>query len=284
MGSSIEAIYDEKFEPERKTEPVSHAARSEGKIEPAPYFIEACARAAYEVNRAYCIALGDTSFGPWENAPEWQRETNRKGVKCALEGAGPEKMHESWLAEKVATGWKYGPVKDPEKKEHPCMVPYTDLPSAQRAKDSIFLAVVNSVAAALGIDYLTQIRAKMQQCIDDLSSVSNKDLLKVLHQTPYRVSDVWMVNEPAPSLSEKMGYPCFTATIISRPDDEVTSVASMTVKEAALQAISFAYGNLASSTHHKPDREAFRALWVERGLLPGDFDAWANKREWMPGS
>jgi hypothetical protein len=111
--------------------------------------IEACARAAYETNRAYCLALGDTSFSSWEEAPEWQRETNRKGVAVALAGSTPEKMHESWLAEKRATGWVYGPVKDPEKKEHPCMLPYAELPPEQRSKDSIFLAVVCAVAPAL---------------------------------------------------------------------------------------------------------------------------------------
>jgi hypothetical protein len=48
----------------------------------------------------------------------------------------------SWLAEKTKTGWKYGPEKDPEKKEHPCFVPYDQLPAEQKMKDHIFLAIV----------------------------------------------------------------------------------------------------------------------------------------------
>lgn len=43
---------------------------------------------------------------------------------------------------------KFGPVKDPERKEHPCFVPYDQLPAAQRAKDHIFNAVVRAVLAA----------------------------------------------------------------------------------------------------------------------------------------
>ena len=31
--------------------------------------IEACARAAHEANRAYCLALGDTSQPSWDDAP-----------------------------------------------------------------------------------------------------------------------------------------------------------------------------------------------------------------------
>jgi len=42
----------------------------------------------------------------------------------------------------MADGWKYGPVKDVEKKEHPCCVEYHELPVDQKAKDFIFRAVV----------------------------------------------------------------------------------------------------------------------------------------------
>lgn len=113
--------------------------------------IEACARAAHEANRAYCIAIGDTSQTPWESAPEWQRISARKGVVGALEGNTPEQSHQSWFEEKLATGWKYGPVKDPIKLEHPCMTAYASLPEEQRAKDSIFIAVACSVGLALGL-------------------------------------------------------------------------------------------------------------------------------------
>lgn len=110
--------------------------------------VEACARAAHEANRAYCIAIGDGSQPAWEDAPEWQRSSARSGVLGALAGNTPEQAHENWLEEKRMTGWKYGPAKDPEKKEHPCCVPYAELPSAQRAKDEIFTAVVRAVGSA----------------------------------------------------------------------------------------------------------------------------------------
>lgn len=110
--------------------------------------IEQIARVCHEVNRAYCVALGDRSQPVWEEAPAWQRESAIKGVQFALNypGAGPESSHESWLKEKAETGWKYGPVKDPERKEHPCFVPYEQLPVEQRAKDHIFQAVARSLS------------------------------------------------------------------------------------------------------------------------------------------
>lgn len=113
--------------------------------------IEACARAAHEANRAYCLALGDTSQPPWEDAPEWQQLSAKSGVRGVLHGNTPEQSHEGWLAEKEAAGWKFGPVKDPEKKEHPCFVQYNQLPPEQRQKDHIFVAVVTAMAEALDL-------------------------------------------------------------------------------------------------------------------------------------
>jgi hypothetical protein len=111
--------------------------------------IEAAARVAHEANRAYCLALGDSSQPSWEDAPDWQKASARNGVLGVIDGNTPEQSHEGWLREKEATGWKYGPVKDPERKEHPCCVPYAELPAAQKAKDAIFVAVVRAIVDAL---------------------------------------------------------------------------------------------------------------------------------------
>lgn len=111
--------------------------------------IEAAARAAHEVNRAYCLALGDTSQPSWETAPDWQRSSAINGVIGVIAGNGPEQSHESWLEEKRATGWVYGPVKDPDKKEHPCFVPYADLPPEQKQKDALYVTTVRAMLMAL---------------------------------------------------------------------------------------------------------------------------------------
>jgi hypothetical protein len=39
---------------------------------------------AYEINRAYCQALGDNSFSEWKDAPDWQKETIYNGVNFHL--------------------------------------------------------------------------------------------------------------------------------------------------------------------------------------------------------
>jgi hypothetical protein len=104
------------------------------------------ARIAHEVNRAYCEAMGDNSQQTWESAPQWQKDSALLGVELHTSGDhGPEASHESWMAQKVADGWRYGPEKNPEIKEHPCMVPFSDLPKEQQAKDFLFRGVVHAL-------------------------------------------------------------------------------------------------------------------------------------------
>ena len=107
---------------------------------------EQIARVCHEVNRAYCKAIGDNSQLPWEEAPEWQRESARMGVDLHTMGDfGPEASHISWMQEKVDKGWTYGPIKNEVDKEHPCMVPFDQLPTEQQAKDYIFQAIVHTL-------------------------------------------------------------------------------------------------------------------------------------------
>lgn len=107
------------------------------------------AQIVHEANRAYCQTIGDNSQASWDEAPEWQKVSAVSGVQGILTGAitKPEQSHESWLAEKARTGWKYGAVKNAETKEHPCFVPYAELPPEQQVKDAIFFAIVRACDA-----------------------------------------------------------------------------------------------------------------------------------------
>ena len=109
--------------------------------------IENIAKAAHELNKAYCESIGDNSQPSWEDAPEWQKSSAINGVTFHLNNpdATPSASHQSWLKQKTEEGWKYGKVKNPETKEHPCFVPYEQLPNEQKAKDYIFRQTIHSL-------------------------------------------------------------------------------------------------------------------------------------------
>lgn len=109
--------------------------------------IEDIAKQVYYSNKAWAEANGDFSFtASWEDAPEWQRETNKKGVIFLIQNpdAPPSASHDSWMKEKTEQGWVYGAVKDPNANPptHPAYLPYEDLPAFQKVKDYLFRGIV----------------------------------------------------------------------------------------------------------------------------------------------
>lgn len=114
----------------------------------ATKFVVGIAHVCHEANRAYCQELGDHSQPSWDGAPDWQRTSAINGVMFHIRNpnASASASHENWLKEKLADGWKHGPVKDPEKKEHPCCLAFSDLPDEQQRKDFLFKAIVGALA------------------------------------------------------------------------------------------------------------------------------------------
>lgn len=106
------------------------------------------ARVAHEVNRAYCAGISEVPPQPsWEDAPPLIRNSVIAGVEKHLDNRNitPEQSHAEWCAYKLAEGWRFGEVKNLALREHPNLVPYDQLPQAQRVKDLLFTAVIHSL-------------------------------------------------------------------------------------------------------------------------------------------
>ena len=108
---------------------------------------ENVAQMAHEINRAFCQSISDDSQPIWEEAEEWQKSSAINDVDYHLKNllAKPSDSHDNWLKQKEEDGWKYGKVKNADKKEHPCFVPYDELPIEQKSKDYLFKQVVHSL-------------------------------------------------------------------------------------------------------------------------------------------
>lgn len=123
--------------------------------------IENIAHVCHAANTVFCRSLGDLSQPIWSQAPKWQVDSAINGVLFNLENkeAPASACHDSWMTEKKASGWKFGPVKNAEKKEHPCMVPFDELPAEQQAKDVLFSSIVNALAPLLNDDECSLVEA-----------------------------------------------------------------------------------------------------------------------------
>lgn len=105
------------------------------------------AKACHEANRVWCQANGDNSQKHWQDAEQWQRDSAIAGVNFRLNNPdAPESaQHDAWMADKEKDGWVYGNVKDADKKTHPCLVPFEELPEFQKKKDALFCAIVDAL-------------------------------------------------------------------------------------------------------------------------------------------
>lgn len=96
---------------------------------------------------SYQIAVGQ----------EYNEKINKDQMDSLLDGIAymdanpnitPEENHNNWMKAKTAQGWVYGEVKDFEKKTHPDLVPFEDLPEVEQRKD-INDAVIHKIASEL---------------------------------------------------------------------------------------------------------------------------------------
>ncbi|MFL5245321.1 MAG: RyR domain-containing protein [Gemmataceae bacterium] len=58
--------------------------------------------------------------------------------------------HEVWARQRSDEGWKWGPARDDKKKEHPCLVPYEQLPESEKEYDRNTSIETLKVIIALG--------------------------------------------------------------------------------------------------------------------------------------
>lgn len=61
-------------------------------------------------------------------------------------------VHEVWSKNRMSEGWVYGPVRDDEKRETPCLVPYEELPEEEKAYDRNTAFSTLRLIVSLGFD------------------------------------------------------------------------------------------------------------------------------------
>ncbi len=69
-----------------------------------------------------------------------------------LREAIAENAHDVWALERKTQGWSYGPQRNDDKKENPCMVPYSELPESEKAFDREMAMNTLKLVKKLGYD------------------------------------------------------------------------------------------------------------------------------------
>jgi ryanodine receptor 2 len=62
-----------------------------------------------------------------------------------------EHAHDVWARQRLADGWTYGPQREDARKEHPCLVPYDQLPESEKQYDRN--AALETLKAILALGY-----------------------------------------------------------------------------------------------------------------------------------
>lgn len=106
---------------------------------------EVIAEICHEANRLLTRRTRDVPVQPpWSEAPEEMVVSSIQGVRWRIVNplAPASSQHEEWMRQKLADGWVLGPTRDAEKRTHPALIPYADLPKAVQQKDALFTAIV----------------------------------------------------------------------------------------------------------------------------------------------
>jgi ryanodine receptor 2 len=61
-----------------------------------------------------------------------------------------ENAHDQWADQRFRDGWTFGPKRDDAAKQHPCLVPYAELPDAEKHYDRIMALETLKAIIALG--------------------------------------------------------------------------------------------------------------------------------------
>jgi len=106
--------------------------------------LEKAARLVVAANRVYCNGIEDVIPPDWDDMSPFVKKAMIDAVRARLSDITmPLSVnHDSWMAARLADGWTLGEKKNEEKKIHPNLIPYAELPRQQRIKDLMFVTVV----------------------------------------------------------------------------------------------------------------------------------------------
>lgn len=140
--------------------------------------IEDVARIAYDANRRLNIVAGNVDYPTWDDVAPEDRLMFLEGVRgqWANPNRSAKQVHDYWMDDRIANGWKYGETRDFHLKTHPSLIPFEEISVLEQVKDTLF---TNMVAALMPLtsskpQFVTFTGVDAKTDIDRLLALSKK--------------------------------------------------------------------------------------------------------------
>lgn len=104
---------------------------------------------AVSVIGSFRTSIGDESaISEFDLLTQPQKENLLEGIDMLVadSDAGPDARHAALVAKLAEDGWVYGDALDEASKTHPLLLPFEELPEAERVKEYLLHAVVRSMS------------------------------------------------------------------------------------------------------------------------------------------
>ena len=85
-------------------------------------------------------------------SPEDTSRVELSAEILALSEEMAKNTHEVWAQTRMEQGWTYGPVRNDERKEHPCLIPYEELSEEEKEYDRSTALETLRLIVKLGYD------------------------------------------------------------------------------------------------------------------------------------
>lgn len=105
--------------------------------------LEIAAKTAHSVLQCVNRKFNCKELPAWEQTLTWYRASMVKHIEYIIyHNYKPSRIHDKWIKRKIGFGLKYGKELDWNKKTHPLLVPFTELPVEERMKLDLIKAAV----------------------------------------------------------------------------------------------------------------------------------------------
>lgn len=123
------------------------APRPSGRPMPHLAVVMELARVSHEIVRGYREAIGDGTCPPWVQTTKDERMAAAQQVVTVLKfpALTAAELHSGFVDTMRDRGWTFGEVMDEEKKTHPLLVDYDQLPLQNRIEDALFCNTIRAI-------------------------------------------------------------------------------------------------------------------------------------------